>query len=132
MLGGCGSNESEKTGEAAVADDLMAGDLIVVTEAELVGNPFLTEWDTPYGVPPFGEIKNAHYMPAIKKGILELREEIKAIAENPEPPTFANTIVAQVLAGKTLERVATTFGNITGTDLDDELRALQTLSLIHI
>jgi len=121
VFGGCGGDESEKTGEVAVADDA-----IVVTDAELSGNPFMTEWDTPYGVPPFSEIENAHYMPAIKKGVLELREQIKAIAENPEPPTFENTIVAQELAGKTLERVATTFGNITGTELDDELRVLET------
>ena len=114
-LGGCGSNESEKTGEATVADDE-----IMVTDAELSGNPFMMEWDTPYGVPPFSGIENAHYMPAIKRGILELREEIKAIAENPEPPTFENTIVAQELAGKSLERVAMTFSNITGTELDNE------------
>ena len=120
-LGGCGSNESENTGEATVADDV-----IMVTDAELSGNPFMMEWDTPYGVPPFSGIENTHYMPAIKKGILELRDEIKAIAENPEPPTFENTIVAQELAGKTLERVSTTFGNITATELDDELRVLET------
>ncbi|MGB5510907.1 MAG: M3 family metallopeptidase [Woeseiaceae bacterium] len=126
VFGGCGSSERDKSGAATVVDEEMAGDVIVVTEAELVGNPFLTEWDTPYGLPPFSEIKNAHYMPAIKKGILDLRDEIRSITENPEPPTFANTILAQELAGKTLERVSTTFGNITGTELDDELRALQT------
>jgi peptidyl-dipeptidase Dcp len=101
-------------------------DDIAVSDADLVGNPFMQEWDTPYGVPPFSKIRNEHYLPAIKKGILELRAEIAAIAENPEPPTFENTIVALELAGKTLDRVSTTFGNITGTELDDELRALQT------
>ena len=121
MLGGCGSGESNKAGDAAVADDV-----IVVSDAELSGNPFMMEWDTPFGVPPFSDIENGHYMPAIKKGILELREEIKAITENPAAPTFENTIVAQEVAGETLDRVATTFGNITGTELDDELRVLQT------
>lgn len=98
----------------------------MVTEAELAGNPFLMEWDTPYGVPPFASIENAHYMPAIKQGILELRTDIAAIIDNPEAPTFKNTIVALELAGETLDRVSSTFGNITGTEIDDELRALQT------
>ena len=121
VLSGCGGSEGE---EAAVT---MVTDVeITVSEDELEGNPFLREWDTPYGVPPFAEIRNSHYLPAIKKGILELRAEVKAIAENPEPPTFGNTIVALELAGKTLDRAATTFGNITGTELDDELRELQT------
>ncbi len=119
--GGCGGDQGDRFGEVPVANNV-----VVVTDAELVGNPFLTEWETPYGVPPFSEIENADYMPAIEKGILELREEIEAITENPAPPTFENTVVAHALAGKTLERVATTFGNITGTDIDDELRGLQT------
>jgi peptidyl-dipeptidase Dcp len=122
MLAACGGGEQAGDGKAAAP---AASDEIMVTEAELAGNPFLEEWDTPYGLPPFSRIENAHYMPAIKKGILELRADIDAIVSNPEEPTFANTIVALELAGETLDRVASTFGNITGTDIDDELRALQ-------
>jgi peptidyl-dipeptidase Dcp len=65
-------------------------------------------------------------MPAIKKGILERRAEIDAIANNPEAPTFENTIVAMEAAGALLDKVNRTFSNITGTDTDDELRALET------
>ncbi|MBT8092316.1 MAG: M3 family metallopeptidase [Gammaproteobacteria bacterium] len=120
-LGACGGSGEMDREEAVAADTEIA-----VTEAELAGNPFLGDWDTPYGVPPFAEIENSHYMPAIKKGILELRAEVRQIAESADEPTFENTIQALETAGETLKRVSTTFGNITGTDTDDELRALET------
>ena len=91
----------------------------------LEGNPFAEEWDTPYGTPPFSEIKDEHYMPAIKAGILELQEEIAAIVDNPDAPTFENTVIAYETAGAQISRVASTFGNITGTDTNDTLRELE-------
>ncbi|MDH3819998.1 MAG: M3 family metallopeptidase [Gammaproteobacteria bacterium] len=122
MLGACSSPDQEEA-----MDEVTEGvaDEIAVTNAELAGNPFMEEWDTPYGVPPFDAIKDAHYMPAFKKGILELRADIAAIVGNPEPPTFENTILAQEVAGKLLTKVSSTFGNITNTELNDELRALE-------
>ncbi|MBT8088401.1 MAG: M3 family metallopeptidase [Gammaproteobacteria bacterium] len=120
-IGACGGSADTERKASVAADTEIA-----VTEAELAGNPLLADWDTPYGVPPFAEIENAHYMPAIKKGILELRAEIRQIAESADEPTFENTILALETAGETLDHVATTFRNITGTDTDDELRALET------
>jgi len=122
MLGACGSPNQEETMDETTDG---AADDIAVTVAELAGNPFMEEWDTPYGVPPFAAIKDEHYMPAFKKGILELRADIAAILDNPEPPTFENTILAQEMAGKLLTKVSYTFGNITNTELNDELRALE-------
>ena len=122
-LGACGGGERAEEGKTSA---LATNDEITVSDAELEGNPFMEEWTTPYGVPPFARIDNGHYMPAIKKGILELRADIRAIVENPEPPSFENTIVALETAGKTLDRVSATFGNITSTEIDDELRGLQT------
>ena len=122
MLGACGAKDQDGGVDDA---PVPASDEITVSDAELAGNPFMEEWDTPYGVPPFSDIENAHYMPAIKKGILDLRAEIDAIVSNDEAPTFENTIVALELAGELLGDVASTFGNITGTDTDDELRALE-------
>ncbi len=119
VLVACGSPEQEAATTAAPAND------IAVTDAELEGNPFIGEWDTPYGVPPFDAIRDEHYMPAIKKGILEQRADIAAIVDNPEAPTFENTIVAFETAGESLGRVATTFFNITGTELNDTLSGLQ-------
>ena len=121
-LGACGGTESEDD-KAVTAS---ASDEISVTDAELAGNPFMEQWDTPYGVPPFAEIKNAHYLPAIKKGILDLRAEIAEITADPDAPSFENTVLALEASGEHLTRVANTFGNITGTELDDELRDLQT------
>ena len=123
MLGACGASDQDEPADDASA---AASDEISVTDAELAGNPFMEMWDTPYGVPPFSSIENGHYMPAIKKGVLGLRDEIDGIANNADAPTFENTIVALELAGELLGDVASTFGNITGTDTDDELRALET------
>jgi len=117
----CTNTDNEKP----MATDEIA-DEIAVTDAELVGNPFMEEWDTPYGVPPFAKIEDAHYLPAIKKGILEKRAEIAAIIENPQVPSFDNTILAMQKAGSLLNKVNSTFSNITGTELNDTLQDLDT------
>ncbi len=121
MLGACGGGEQDET--AATAADQQG--VISVSDAELAGNPFLEVWDTPYGVPPFAAIRNEHYLPAFKKGILEQRADVEAIVGNPDAPTFENTIVALEASGELLTKVNRTFGNITNTELDDELRALE-------
>ncbi|MEO1244531.1 MAG: M3 family metallopeptidase [Pseudomonadota bacterium] len=99
---------------------------ISVTEAELAGNPFLEEWDTPFGVPPFDRLADDHYMPAFKQGVLELRQDIDAIIGNPEPPSFENTILAMEKSGPLINKVLYTFSSLTGTELNDNLRTLQT------
>lgn len=121
VVAACGGNNSND-----VESDDAAADEIAVTEAELAGNPFIEEWDTPYGVPPFAEIEDAHFMPAMKKGILELRAEIDAITKNPEPPSFENTIVALELAGELIGDVSATFFNIAGTENNDEIQEIRT------
>ena len=98
---------------------------IIVSKADLAGNPFIGEWETPYGVPPFTKISDDHFMPAIKAGILDLREEIDTIVNNSEAPSFRNTIVALDMVGEELGKVSGTFGNITGTDTNDTLKALE-------
>jgi len=117
----CGSGDDSAP---AVAAD--SADEISVTEAEMAGNPFMQHWDTPYGVPPFAVIDAAHFMPAMKKGALELRAEISAVADNPEAPTFENTILDMERAGDLMTKVSRTFFNLAGTESNDEIRALQT------
>ncbi|MEM9740925.1 MAG: M3 family metallopeptidase [Pseudomonadota bacterium] len=128
-LAACGGQgdpvESETVVETAEATPAASLPEIVVTEAELAGNPFLETWDTPYGVPPFSQISEADYMPAIKRGILDLRAEIDAITSNPEPATFENTIIPLETSGELLGKVARTFSGVTATELNDELRPLQ-------
>jgi len=117
----CGA-PADTAAPAAVQIDLPE---ITVSDAELEGNPFRQEWDTPYGVAPFADISDEHFMPAVKKGILERRAEIEAIVSNPDAPTFENTIVALETSGASLTQVMRVFGNITNTDTNDTLNALQ-------
>ena len=87
-------------------------------------NPFLVEWDTPYGIPPFDQIKISDYIPAIKAGIAQQEQEIEAITSNPEAPTFENTIAALELSGSILSKVQGVLYNISETDRSDELDAV--------
>ena len=120
----CGESKTSPGPDTNAANSA-SGDL-AVSEAELQGNPFRATWQTPFGVPPFAEIETADYLPAVKKALQELRAEIDVIVNNTEPATFNNTIMALEVTGDSLNKVAYTFSNITGTDTNDELRALQT------
>lgn len=88
-------------------------------------NPFLTEFQTPYGTPDFNRIKVEHYEPAFLKGIEQQNQEVKAIVENAEAPTFENTIVALDNSGEILARVSGVFFALTEADTNDELMALE-------
>ncbi len=87
-------------------------------------NPFLQEWDTPYGIPPFEKIKTSDYIPAIKAGIEQQQAEIDAIVANPEAPTFENTIVPLELSGSILSKVVGVLYNVSETDQTPELDAV--------
>jgi peptidyl-dipeptidase Dcp len=87
-------------------------------------NPLLAPWTTPFGVPPFGEIKPEHFLPAIKAGVEQQRKEIEAIANNPEPATFANTIEAMESAGELLARVSPVFSNMQSSNTTEQLQAI--------
>ena len=94
-------------------------------QAADTGNPFLSEFETPYGTPDFDRIKVEHYEPAFLKGIEQQNEEIKAIVENPEEPSFENTIVALDNSGEILARVSGVFFALTEADTYDEMMALE-------
>lgn len=87
-------------------------------------NPLLATYHTPYHTAPFHLIKTEHYEPAILKGMEMHNEEIEAIINNPEQPTFHNTIVALERSGATLDRAATIFGNLLSAETNDELQAI--------
>lgn len=84
-------------------------------------NPFMKEWDTPYGIPPFNEIKVSHYMPAIKEGIRQRDAEIEAIIKNAEEATFENTIAAYELSGSLLSKVMGVLSNVSESDGTEEV-----------
>jgi len=88
-------------------------------------NPLLAEWDTPFALAPFDAISDADFAPAFESALAEARAEIAAIADNPAPPTFANTVQALECAGKPLDRVLSVFFTLAGADSNPERQALQ-------
>jgi peptidyl-dipeptidase Dcp len=87
-------------------------------------NPFLSAYTTIHGVPPFEQIEFEHFAPAFEQGFAEQIAEYEAIEQNPELPTFENTIAALERSGATLSRVARVFYSLLGTDSTPELSAL--------
>ncbi len=79
-------------------------------------NPFFAEWDTPFGIPPFEQIREADYIPAIQEGIRQHDAEIEAIVNNPEAPTFDNVITAYDLSGGLLNKIVGVLFNLAETD----------------
>jgi peptidyl-dipeptidase Dcp len=88
-------------------------------------NPLIQEWDTPYSVPPFDRIQDTDYAPALEAAFEKQRARMAAIAASPEPPDFENTILAIELARAEMNRIYKVFDNITATDTDPELDALE-------
>ena len=84
-------------------------------------NVFLSEWDTPYGIPPYDKIKISDYLPAIKEGIKQHDVEIEAITSCVETPTFENTIAPLELSGELLQKVTGVLFNVSETDRSDAL-----------
>jgi peptidyl-dipeptidase Dcp len=87
-------------------------------------NPFLTAYNTPHETIPFHLIKTEHFEPAVLVGMEEQNREIEEIINNPETPTFTNTIVALERSGKTLDRITTVFGNLLSAETNDEMQAI--------
>jgi peptidyl-dipeptidase Dcp len=87
-------------------------------------NALLEPSELPYGLPVFADIKADDFGPAIEQGMAEQRQAIDAIVANPEPPSFANTLVPLELSGVRLGRATRIFEQLTGTDTNDQLDAL--------
>jgi len=87
-------------------------------------NPLLDQPNTPFGVPAFDQVKLEHYLPAFEKAIAEQKAEVEAIVNNPDEPTFENTIVALDRTGLLLDRVQGVFFNVLEADGNDEMNAI--------
>ncbi len=87
-------------------------------------NPFYQEWDTPYGVPPFDQIKDEHYMQAFQDGMDQQLAEVDQIANNEDEPTFENTIEAFEKSGDLLNKVSNVFFNLTSANTNDSLQGI--------
>lgn len=89
-----------------------------------MNNPFFEAYNTPFEVPPFDKIENAHFAPALREGIRQHQAEIDAIVANTEEPSFANTIEALENAGSLLAKVNIVFSNLNSANTSDELQAI--------
>ncbi len=87
-------------------------------------NPFLNEYDTPFGVPPFDKITNADYLPAFEAGIQQQLDEINAIVGSSKKPTFENVIVALDQSGEILRNVAMVFYGINSANTSKEMQEI--------
>ena len=88
-------------------------------------NPFLQEWNTPYGTAPFSKIQLSDYLPAFYEGIAQEEADIRAIIDNPEVPTFENTVAAFDRSGELLAKVSGVFFNLSESDSTPEMQAIE-------
>lgn len=111
---------------ACAAAQVRDGGTTVETPAQAAApdNPFFEEWTTPYGLPPFDRIREDHFLPAIRAGIDAQRAEVRAIADNPAAPTFANTILALDATGDLLEKVLLVFYNLQSAETTPGIQAV--------
>ena len=125
-LTACGSQDadtqvSETTSEAIEQAREMAAD--VAEEATV--NPFFEVSTLPLQMPPFDQIRDEHFIPAMERGMEQHLAEIEAIATSAVAPSFDNTIVAMERSGRMLSRVAAVFFNLVGADTNDARQQIQ-------
>ncbi|MFV0590651.1 MAG: peptidyl-dipeptidase Dcp [Draconibacterium sp.] len=104
MLAACGPKQQQKNNDS------------------MQNNPLLSKSDLPYGAPDFTRLKNEDFKPAIEEGMKEQMAEIKAIANNTEPATFENTLVAIEKSGQTLSRAYGVFGLLAGANTNPDIQ----------
>jgi peptidyl-dipeptidase Dcp len=101
--------------------------MMLVTDKTVMGqntNPFMEEYNTPYGVPPFNKITTADFVPAFQEGMKQQQQAVTAIYRQRSVPTFQNTIVALEESGKLLNKVSTVFFNLSSANTSPELEAI--------
>ena len=94
-------------------------------ETLATNNPFFSDYDTPFKVPPFDKIKPEHFIPAYERGMEQQKAEIEKIVSNAEEPTFENTITALDRSEKLLSEVSKVFNGLSGANTNDEIKAIQ-------
>lgn len=98
--------------------------LMAMTSCTQRVNPFFTEWDTPYGIPPFEQIQEDDYLPAVEEGIKQNKAEIEAIIACTEEPSFENVIAPFDASGRLLSKVAAVLFNVAETDITPTLEKI--------
>ena len=98
--------------------------IMITACCKKIENPFFVEWDTPYGLPPFEQIEEKHFLPAIEEGIKQQQAEVSAIINSLEAPTFENTIEAYDHSGALLSKVIGVLFNLSESDSNDSINAI--------
>ncbi len=96
-----------------------------LVNSEVMENPFFTEYETNFKIPPFSQISEEHFMPAFIKGMEVHNEEINEIIENEEEPSFENIIVAMERSGSLLSRVSAVFFNLSGSTTNPKIQEIE-------
>lgn len=96
-----------------------------VNKHQEMENPFFSAWNTPYEIPDFSRIATEHYVPAFQEGMARQKTEIDAIVNNPEAPTFENTILAYEYSGQLLQDVSAVFFNLAECENSPEMEAIE-------
>ena len=92
----------------------------------VTSNPLLQPWDTPFGLPPFADIRAEHFAPAFEQAMREQLAEVDAIAADPEPPSFENTVAALDRSGRLYARIESLFYNLASSETTPALQAAET------
>lgn len=100
---------------------------LVIADTLSTANPFYAESSLPYQAAPFDKIKDSDFKPAIEEGMKQKLSEIQQIADNPDSPTFENTLTAFERAGQLLQRTQLVFNLLSGANTNPELQKLQEL-----
>jgi len=103
---------------------LSAFQITAVSAADPIDNPLLKESTLPYHLPPFDQIKDQHFVPAMEAGMRDQLKEVDAVANNPEKPTFENTVVALERTGRSLDRAERTFSNLNACNTNPALQKI--------
>ncbi len=96
-----------------------------LVNSEVMENPFFTEYETNFKIPPFSQISEEHFMPAFIKGMEVHNEEINDIIENEDEPSFENIIVAMERSGSLLSRVSAVFFNLSGSTTNPKIQEIE-------
>lgn len=128
LLAACGEQGGEPAGGVSeqTEDAIEQAEEVAAEQAEeKTENPFFEVSTLPFGMPHFDRIRDEHFVPAMERGMAEHLDEIETIANNPEAPTFENTIVAMERSGRLLDRVTSVFFNLVGADTNDRRQEIQ-------
>lgn len=128
-LSACGNEDNKsadtaKAAPSAAVEAPTAASLAPEQTPVAATNPFFAPYNTYQDIPAFDKIEEAHYLPAYQEGIKRQKAEIQAIIDNPDAPSFANTIEAMEQSGKLLSRVSSVFYNLTSADTTAGLQAI--------